>query len=163
IPEQMKAMVGAAAALEGQSMEAQAELSALRQIYSDHNVRVRALSARVAELAIQLKNLRGPAGAQGEISDAAYPSIRQLPLLGVHYADLYRQTKIQEAVYETLTKQVELAKVEEAKEIPTVRVLDASHYPERRSSPRRLLVTLACGLLAVAGAAAGVVLSAWWT
>jgi len=69
-----------------------------------------------------------------------YPSIRKLPLLGVTYADLYRHTKIQEAVLETLTKEYELAKVQEAKEIPTVKVLDTANTPDKKSFPPRLLI-----------------------
>ena len=53
------------------------------------------------------------------------------------YADLYRQTKIQETVYELLTQQYELAKVEEAKEIPTVKVLDAAIVPTKKTFPPR--------------------------
>jgi len=71
-----------------------------------------------------------------------YPSIRKLPLLGVTYADLYRRTKIQEAVLETLTKEYELAKVQEAKEIPTVKVLDPANIPDKKSFPPRTLIVL---------------------
>src|SRR5207302_712190 len=83
-----------------------------------------------AELQRQLSNLRGTdaAASQGEVasSGAPYPSIKRLPLLGVTYYDLYRRVKIQEAVFETLTKQYEVAKIQEAKEIPSVRVLDVA-------------------------------------
>jgi hypothetical protein len=71
-----------------------------------------------------------------------------LPLLGVTYADLYRRTRVQEAVFETLTKEYEMAKVQEAKEIPTVKVLDAPNVPDRKSFPPRLLIMFlgtACG------------------
>jgi hypothetical protein len=63
-----------------------------------------------------------------------------LPLLGVTYADLLRRTRIQETVYETLTQQYELAKVQEAKETPSVKVLDAASRPERKAFPPRLLI-----------------------
>jgi uncharacterized protein involved in exopolysaccharide biosynthesis len=164
IPEQMKAMVGAAATLEGQRIEAQSELSALRQIYSENNVRVRSLRARSEELQLQLNRLRGntPGSTDSGGPEALYPSIRQLPLLGVKYTDLYRRAKIEEAVYETLTKQLELAKVQEAKEIPTVRVLDPGQYPERRSSPPRLLITILCGLLSPLAVAGWILGTALW-
>jgi hypothetical protein len=81
-----------------------------------------------------------------------YPSIRKLPLLGVTYADLFRQTKIQEAVYETLTQEYELAKVQEAKETPSVKVLDVARVPEKKSYPPRLLIVIFCGFLALTGA-----------
>jgi len=71
-----------------------------------------------------------------------YPTIRQLPLLGVRWADLYRRTRVQEAVFEVLTKQYELAKVEEARETPSVKVLDLADVPERKSYPPRLVLMI---------------------
>jgi hypothetical protein len=50
--------------------------------------------------------------------------------------------QIQEAVYESLTQQFELAKVQEAKETPSVKVLDPAAVPERKSYPPRLLILL---------------------
>jgi uncharacterized protein involved in exopolysaccharide biosynthesis len=141
IKEQGKAMVEAAASLQGHLIAAQSELEGLRQIYADTNVRVRAVCARIAELQDKLNQMGGgdlaPAVA-GE-STPLYPSIRKLPLLGVAYAELYRNNKIQETVFELLTQQCELAKVQEAKETPSVKVLDAAHVPEKKSFPPRLL------------------------
>ena len=143
IPAQGKAMVEAAAVLQGQLIAAQAELSGLQQVYTDNNVRVRAVRARVDELQKKLNDL-GSAGTQGgsQNVNALYPSIRKLPLLGVTYADLYRQTKIQETVYELLTQQYELAKVQEAKEIPTVKVLDEAIVPTKKTFPPRTMIVL---------------------
>jgi uncharacterized protein involved in exopolysaccharide biosynthesis len=143
IPAQGKAMVEAAATLQGQLIAAQAELSGLRQIYTNNNVRVRAAEARMGELQKRLNEIGG-AGTQSELKNdnSLYPSIRKLPLLGVTYADLYRQTKIQETVYELLTEQYELAKVQEAKEIPTVKVLDAAIVPTKKSFPPRAVIVV---------------------
>lgn len=69
-----------------------------------------------------------------------YPTIHSLPLLGAKYADYYRRAKIQETVFELLTQQYELAKVQEAKETPSVKVLDPGRVPERKSFPPRLLI-----------------------
>jgi uncharacterized protein involved in exopolysaccharide biosynthesis len=146
IKEQGKAMVDAAAALQGQLIAAQSQLEGLRQIYADNNVRVRSIKARIDELQHQLEKIGGKgedvSSLTTQSSDSLYPSIKKLPLLGVEYADLYRRTKVQEAVFETLTKEYELAKVQEAKEIPTVRVLDSPDIPDKRSFPPRLLITL---------------------
>jgi len=143
IKEQGKAMMQAAAVLQGQLIAAQSELEGLRQIYTDNNVRVRAVRARIGELQRQLEKIggKGEDVSEGGLpNDALYPSIRKLPVLGVTWADLYRQTKVQEAVFETLTKQYELAKVQEAKEIPTVKVLDAPIVPEKKVFPPRMLI-----------------------
>ena len=150
IPAQGKAMVEAAATLQGELIAAQAELSGLRRIYSDSNVRVRATEARVNELQKKLNEIGGT-GTQSELNsdNSLYPSIRKLPLLGVTYADLYRQTKIQETVYELLTQQYELAKVQEAKEIPTVKVLDEALVPTKKSFPPRAGIVLVGTVLGV--------------
>ena len=144
VSEQAKAMVQSTAILEGQLIGAQSELEGLKQIYSDDNVRVRSTSARIAELQKQLRKMAGKQGGDASndaaTSDQPYPSLRELPILGVPYAELFRRLKVEEAVFETLTKQYEIAKVQEAKEIPTVKVLDAADVPERRSFPPRLLI-----------------------
>ena len=150
IKEQGKAMVEGAAILQGQLIAAQSELEGLRQIYTDNNVRVRSVRARIDELKHQLEKMGGkgenPSADSGQQQDSPaqqdslYPSIRKLPLLGVTYADLYRRTRVQEAVFESLTKEYELAKVQEVKEIPTVKVLDSPNIPDKKSFPPRLLV-----------------------
>ena len=122
IQEQGKAMVEAAATLQGQLIAARSELEGLRELFADGNVRVRSAQARVTELEDQLKKV----GGKGESTtpenstqnDSLYPSIRKLPLLGVAYADLYRKTKVQEAVFETLTEEYEVAKCRKRKKSP---------------------------------------------
>jgi len=145
VKEQGRAMVEAAATLQGQLIAAESELQGLKQIYTDNNVRVRSVKARIDELKHQLDKMGGKGESMTEVSgqpsDSLYPSMRKLPLLGVTYADLYRRTKIQEAVLETLTKEYEMAKVQEAKEIPTVKVLDVANVPDKKAFPPRLLIT----------------------
>jgi len=51
-------------------------------------------------------------------------------------------------VFERLTQEYELAKVQEAKEIPSVKVLDSADVPEKKSFPPRTLMTLLGGVLA---------------
>ena len=156
IPAQGKAMIEAAATLEGQLIAAQTELEGLKQVYADGNVRVRSTQARVDELRRQLeKNLGSKSGdpgtGNGPNRQSLYPSIRELPALGVGYADLYRNTKIQEVVFQTLTQQYELAKVQEAKETPSVKVLDPPNVPEQKSFPPRLLIVALGAALTIVG------------
>jgi capsule polysaccharide export protein KpsE/RkpR len=165
IKEQGKAMLEAAATLQGELIAAQSELEGLRQIYSDNNVRVRSVRARIAELKEQLEKVGGKGEDESiadQQSDSMYPSIRKLPILGVTYADLYRRTKVQEAVFETLTKEYELAKVQEAKEIPTVKVLDPPNVPDKKSFPPRVaIIFLATALALIMGTAWLLARMAW--
>jgi capsule polysaccharide export protein KpsE/RkpR len=168
VDSQTKAMVEGAATLQGQLIAAQSELDGLQQIYTDNNVRVRALRARVDELRSQLQKMGGSNASLDSVissssppqSDQLYPSIRKLPLLGVRWLALFRETKIQEAVYEMLTAEHEMAKVDEAKEIPSVKVLDPPNLPEKKASPHRglivvlgMLLSLGTGIVWVLGKA----------
>lgn len=173
VKEQGRAMIGAAADLEGQLIAAETQLQGLQQIYTPENVRIRSLQARIDEYKVQLKKMGGkstavtqPGGASGEegTGDNAdlYPSIRQLPILGVTWADLYRNSKVEETVYETLTKQYELAKVEEARETPSVKVLDPADVPEGKSYPPRTLFVALGLFISVAGGILWVLASSHW-
>jgi len=141
IPAQGRAMVEAAARLQGELIAVQSELEGLKQMYTDDNVRVRSARARMNELQKKLNEI-GDAGTEGgaKSDHSLYPSIRRLPILGVTYADLYRRTKIEETVYELLTEQYELAKVQEAKEIPSVKLLDAAIVPTKKTFPPHTVI-----------------------
>ena len=146
----------ASARLAGQLIATESELRGLQAIYTDSNVRVRTLKAQVANLRNEINKVRGTGtslsdAAQGSAALEDVPSIRQLPILGVQYADLYRTVKVQETVFEILTKQYEFAKVQEAKEVPTVKVLDAANIPEKKAGPPRFLLALLGGIIALFG------------
>jgi uncharacterized protein involved in exopolysaccharide biosynthesis len=178
IQQEGKAMLDAAGSIAGQMIAAQSQLEGLRQIYTDNSSRVRALNARVGELRRQLEKLGGTekdltAGDSGVAASRQpgdppvsksgglpYPTIRSLPLLGAKYADFYRRAKVQETVFELLTEQYELAKVQEAKETPSVKVLDPARVPEKKSFPPRFaiiflgtFVCFACSVTFVLGTA----------
>jgi uncharacterized protein involved in exopolysaccharide biosynthesis len=140
LKEQGSAMVTAAAELQGQLIAAQSQLRGLEEIYGDQNVRVRAARAKINELQSQLTKMAGTDADVSDSSRSLYPPIRQLPKLGVPYMDLYREVRTQEAVYEVLVKQYEIAKTEEAKEVPNVRVLYHPRVPEKKSFPPRILM-----------------------
>ena len=171
-----KVALDAAGDLAGELIAAQAQLQELRQIYTDENSRVRALSARVAELRKQLQKMGGerpemPGRARASVqaaaerspsSDLPYPSLRSLPLLDVKYADYYRRGKIQETVYELLTQQYELAKIQEAKETPTIKVLDHPKVAEKKSSPPRMLISALGTFLTFCACLLGVLAAERW-
>lgn len=162
---QGQALITNASRLQSELITAQSDLSGLKEIYSDGNVRVREAQARIDELQSQLRKM-GKAGGKSDgsnqQSNQLYPSIRELPLLGVTYADLSRQLAMQEGIYETLDKQYELARVEEAKEIPTVKVLDEPQVPERKSSPHRSIIVLLGILIAAFAGIAWIVAVELW-
>jgi len=91
-------------------------------------------------------------GAQSELSE----------LQAAYSPENYRSVRLNEAVYETLTKQYALAKVEEARGIPTVTVLDAPDLPEKRMFPVWLVMVVAGTVLSLIGGAAWIVGPELW-
>jgi uncharacterized protein involved in exopolysaccharide biosynthesis len=151
IEKQAEATLESADRLQAQLIAAESELSGIKTGYTENSPEVRAAQARIDELQAQLNAISGAGQKvdstglkEGEVA----PSIRKLPLLGAAYADLYRQVTIEETLYETLSKQYELARVEEAKEIPPVRMLGSPSYPEKKSAPRRSIIIALGGALA---------------
>src|SRR3984893_10367470 len=157
IREQTRATVEAGAKLEGQLIAGESELDSLRQIYGDQNVRVRAAEARNAILQRELQRANGQSSTDpdGKDIDAShpYPALRQLPQLGVRWANLYRNVRIHETVFDLLSQEYETARIEEVKSIPTVSVIDVPWLPERDPGAHRTLIVLISLLLSVTGTA----------
>jgi uncharacterized protein involved in exopolysaccharide biosynthesis len=151
IREQTRATVEAGAKLEGQLIAGESELDSLRQIYGNQNVRVRAAEARNATLQRELQRANGQSGQDldGKEIDAnhPYPALRQLPQLGVQWANLYRNVRVHETVFDLLSEEYETARIEEVKSIPTVSVIDFPGLPEKKSGPHRTLIVLISTLL----------------
>jgi capsule polysaccharide export protein KpsE/RkpR len=162
IEEQGKAMVEAAASVQGQLIGMESDLKGLEQIYTPNNPRVQSTKSSIAELRSQLEKLGGGQPGKSLQNGEIYPSIRQLPVLGVTYYDLYRNVKVQEAVYETLTAQYEMEKLEEVKDTPSVKVLDSPNLPERKSFPPRTLIAVLVALFSLAGGVCWVFLDQRW-
>lgn len=161
VPEQTKVTVEAAARLQGELIASKAQLEGLKQTYTEENIRVKSVQAHVNELERALAKINSgrPSGVQDPTSP--YPSVKNLPLLGVKWADLYRQTKIRETVVELLTQQYEMARIQEAKEIPSVKVLDPASIPERRVPSWKLVIALGT-LLSALLACLGYFIKNWW-
>jgi capsule polysaccharide export protein KpsE/RkpR len=162
VKEQTRAMVEATAKLEGELIVARTELSSLERIYGPENIRVRAAKARVTQLDQEVKRATGTPDSVGD-SDTPYPPLRAIPALGVQWSDLYRRVKIQETVYELLTQQYELSRIEEAKSIPTVSIVDVPSWPEKKSFPPRLIIMLSGTLLGFLGSFLVVVRRSEWS
>jgi capsule polysaccharide export protein KpsE/RkpR len=160
ITEQVRVMIENAGKLQGELIAAESQLEEVRQIYTDNSPQVRSLQARISELVNQQKKLlgtySGKAFVDGEASDGStFPTLRQLPILGVPYESKLRKLKMEEAVYETLRAEFDSARVQELRENPVVEVLDSPEVPERQSFPPRLLII-------ATGTGCAVILSGVW-
>jgi len=142
---QARAMIEASLRIQALLAESESQLAALKETYASDNYRVKAMEARNAELLRQFNSMGGTSrtSAPSAGGNIPFPSVGDFPGLGLTYFDLERKVRVDEALWEALTKQYEMARVQEAKEIPTIRVLDAANVPLQKAGPRRSLIVLA--------------------
>jgi uncharacterized protein involved in exopolysaccharide biosynthesis len=77
--------------------------------------------------------------------------VGKIPESGLEYIRKARELKYHETIFEILARQFEYAKLDEAKDSSVVQVVDRAVLPDRRSKPRRLLITVIAFLAGVVG------------
>ena len=85
--------------------------------------------------------------AKNTLTDAEI-HLDKTPNTSLQYMDAIRSVKYQEAVWEILAKQFEMAKLDEAKDFPLIQVLDHATPPEKKSKPKRSVIVLLATLVA---------------
>ncbi len=110
----------------------QIELSSLGTYATAENPQVKRIEAEVSTLKAQLEKIENGDAASLRGSDAGMATLRS-----------YREMKYQESVVDVLSRQLELARVDEAKRGPLVQQVDVAAPPERKAKPSRLLILLA--------------------
>ncbi len=136
VTDQAQATIAGVAQLRAQLALKEVELGTLQRQFTDTSQEVKTAKSTVANLKNQIAQLEGNSSGRSSI-----PAVGSVPLLGQEYLRLMRDFKIQEAVVEMLTKQFEVSKLSEVKDVTPFQVLQKAMVPEKRSAPlRRKLV-----------------------
>jgi tyrosine-protein kinase Etk/Wzc len=139
IDSQARALIESAAVLRGQLMAKQVEIEGMRAFATDDNPALVLAKQEAAALQAQLDRV---AGSQKDGGSDINLSKGRVTQSGMEYLRRYRDLKYQEAVFELLAKEYEVAKLDEAREGSIVQVVDSAVPAERRSSPQRTLIVL---------------------
>lgn len=83
------------------------------------------------------------------MSQKFFPAFEESPSLAVNFIRLMRRVKVEEAVYGMLVGMLESAKIAEARDVPTIQIMDAATPPEHRSRPKTLQSIQVAGVLAL--------------
>lgn len=133
---QAMAAIEGIAQLKADIIGKEVQLASLRQNMTDEAPEVRMLMAAVARLKNQLGGMTG----NGRMD--VIPAAGNVPSLGVEYVRKLRELKVQEAIFEQLTKQYEVAKLSEAKDSSSFQILDEAVVPAQKSKPKRSLIVI---------------------
>ena len=150
IEAQSKAMIEATAMIQAQIMSQEVQLQVMGSYLSLENPDVARVQSSINELRKQLQIMEsGKAGKDRLPGDRLRPAITSVPGLALEYGRLARDLKIQETLYTLLISQYEQAKLTEARDTPTVQVLDPAVPAERKSRPKISLNLLIAGMLSL--------------
>ena len=142
---QARAMIDSAARLRAQIVAKEVQIEAMRSYAGDENPALTQAQTELDGLRAQFSKMVGSKG--GSADDVFIPK-GKVPQAGLEYVRRLRDVKYYEAIFEILAKQLELAKLDEAREGAFIQVVDPAMAPEKKSYPNR-------GLLAIAGLATG--------
>ena len=154
LQEQARGAVETAAQLKGEIMASEVQLEVMRKFATDANSDVVKLKRRIEEMKRQLAQMQYGKGwilpaedhNPGEPRNEIYVPVVQVPELGVELARLTRDVKVQETIYTLLTQQLEQAKISEARNMPTVQMLDRAVPADRKSKPKIKLNMVIAGI-----------------
>jgi tyrosine-protein kinase Etk/Wzc len=142
LDDQSKAMIEAMGKVKGQLMAREVELQTLLSYATPNNPQAEILQSQVEELRTTLRDLEEGRKGEPAASKTIFIPPARIPDLVLQYERLLRDAKVQETLYGLLTQQYEMARIQEAKDSPTVQILDVAKVPQRKSRPKRLLIVL---------------------
>ena len=145
IDSQARALIESAAVLRAQVVAKQVQIQGMRSFATEDNPDVVLAKQQLAALQSQLEHV---AGSQQDNGSDIVLSKGRVTGAGLEYLRRYRDLKYCETVYELLTKELEIAKLDEAREGEIVQVVDAAVPPDKKSSPHRTLIVIGMTILA---------------
>jgi len=149
LEEQTKTAIEKAGELKGKILAKNVELGVALQTMKPDNVLVVQLKKEIEELEKQYNYLQYGDSVALEDQTEFYIPFAEVPEVGLELAKLMREVKVQETVWELLNQQYYHAKIQEARDTPTIQVLDEAVPPELRTKPKRKLLILVGSFLAL--------------
>jgi tyrosine-protein kinase Etk/Wzc len=162
LSEQSKAVVAAMATVRAELLAKQMQLSFMSGVGSRDESSVEQLRRQVGILEAKLQSLEGqrygtdaeapePPVADGKAAAkkkkapasqpaSVFPPATSVPRLRHEAERLFRDQKVQEALFAMLTQQFERARISEARDTSTFQILDAPLVAQRKSRPKRVLI-----------------------
>ncbi len=142
LPDQAKASVEVGAELESQMILAQVRLSVLRKQFGNRSPEIMAAEQQIAALKNKMGDLRSGQDLTGNRESGVFLPYKEVPGKAMRYLQLYTDVEIQTKLLEMIYPMYEQTKLEEARETPTVLVLDKAVPPEKKTYPMRALIVI---------------------
>lgn len=139
LDNQGKAIIDAVAELRAQAVAKEVQIAGMQSFATAANPDLIRARQELAGLRAQIGRMEHDSSAgNGDIM----VSTGRMPEAGLEYLRKLREMKYQQAVYEMLAKQYEVAKVDEARNSVVIQVVDPAVALDEETGPRRGLIVL---------------------
>lgn len=135
LDSQARALITSAVSLRAQISAKEVEIQGLRSFAADGNPDLLQAQQQLDGLREQLAKLTGSSSEDGVILPKG-----KVPQESIEYLRKYRDMRYYETIFEILAKQLEMAKLDEAKEGALIQVVAPAIAPDHKSSPHRALI-----------------------
>ena len=144
LTEQTSATIEAAAVLKAQMLSNEVKLGVMLGALNSNHPDIENIKKENSELSKKMNELEYGTGVINYKKSNLFPVLADVPELGIELIRLKREVEIQNTLFVFLTQQYEEAKIKEAKDTPTVQILDYPQIPHQKSAPKRVLILIIC-------------------
>ena len=163
LDEQVRATIEMVAELTADVIALEVEIEILSQYTSATSQEFVRKKKEYDEKMDQLKKLKiQSARSEDDFMRSFFPAFDRVPQVALEFARLTRAVMIEQKVYELLVTEYERSRIEEARDTPTVQVLDVATVPERRHRPKRKILVVAGGVAGLGWSMLVALLMGFW-
>ncbi|HEY8708901.1 MAG TPA: GNVR domain-containing protein, partial [Burkholderiaceae bacterium] len=152
LDKQAEALITGAAQVRALISQREVQLKVLRTSATGQNPDVIRLDSELRALRAELARMESTHG--GNDGSTVDIPVGKLPEAGIEYIRARREMKLQETLLESMVRQYEAAKLDEAKEGPALQQVDIAVPPDHKSKPSVALIAIASTLLGFLGSTA---------
>ena len=146
LPEQTNAAIEAASKIKGHILSNEVHLEVLKKAYNSGHPDIDQLINEIAALTEQLYWMEYGKEIEHTNIKNIFPAFSRMPELETQLRQLMREVEIQNTLFTFLTQQYEEAKINEAKDTPTIQILDIAVKPNVKYKPFRALIVIGAGM-----------------
>jgi len=148
LAEQIRAAIRVGAEIKSQILIDEVKLGILNKTYKTDHPAIDKLTMEITELEEQLANLDYNSHDSVNPNYNLFPKFSEVPNLEIELMRLQREVEIQSKLYAFLTQKYEESKIQEARDTPTIQILDDASLPIKRFKPKRTIMVIGYSLIA---------------
>ena len=147
IESQTRTAIESAAALKNQILINEVQKGVVSRKLKLNHPEIIGIEDEIRELTVKLHEIEYGRDTSENVRGNLFLVLSEIPQIDADLRRLTREVDIQSTLFIYLTQQYEDAKIQEAKNTPTIQLLDPAVTPIKKSSPKRLLMVFIMALI----------------